>query len=68
MMEQIPYCQRRGGFEPQVSILDLLFNCGSEPRHYMKPRKSIMKLSVATPQSVRHITEFHQRTTQVAKR
>jgi hypothetical protein len=31
-----PYPQLWGEFEPQVSVLDLLFNCGPEARRYLK--------------------------------
>ncbi|MDT8318438.1 MAG: WbqC family protein, partial [bacterium] len=30
------YPQQYGTFEPQVTILDLLFNCGKDSRNYLK--------------------------------
>lgn len=34
------YPQLYGGFEPHVSVLDLLFNCGPDSRKYLKSLKS----------------------------
>lgn len=34
--EYKPYPQLHGAFEPNVTILDMLFNCGRASRHYLK--------------------------------
>lgn len=38
--EYIEYPQLHGGFEPNVTVLDLLFNCGPDARGYLKSLKA----------------------------
>jgi hypothetical protein len=33
----VPYPQLWGAFEPQLSVLDLLLNCGADARQYLRP-------------------------------